>query len=273
MGGSGIEVGPMPLERGHHRCEKLSKRSQLSDLLKMKLMMVHLCADGKLCVPSQAKQLIQRLLLWYPVTPWRASHDNSSSQTFCHRQCSQVGKTNFKIVLALQARIRPWSDPAEVADRNEVLHMEFLSMGETIRVGQEIWFAAWMSDQVSHFKNQILEGLSRRVGTLQKFVPVYTPWVNDTVERLNQDILQVFRALLMEWNLDTKHWEYVLPVVPHYLNNSPVASFANRFPVQLFTGLPTTTPLDVLLQPGQTAAATRLRTTDMEQVGPSLDKL
>ncbi|POM76223.1 Hypothetical protein PHPALM_6568 [Phytophthora palmivora] len=135
---------------------------------------------------------------------------------------------------------RPWSDPAEIADRNEVLHVDFLSMGETYNYTRYLlvlkdelthfceWIAcdsgssevaaaavldwakrfglpaARMSDQGSHFKDQVLEELSRRVDTLQRFAPIYTPRVNGTVERLNQDILQVFRALLMEWKLDTK---------------------------------------------------------------------
>ncbi|POM67048.1 LOW QUALITY PROTEIN: Hypothetical protein PHPALM_17005 [Phytophthora palmivora] len=158
-------------------------------------------------------------------------------------------------------------------NRNEVLHMDFLSMGETYNSTRYLlvlkdelthfceliacdsacsemaaavvldWAkrfglpAAWMSDQCSHFKNQVLEELSRR------------------------------------WKLDTKNWEYVLPVVQHNLNNSPVSSLANKAPVELFTGLPTTTQLDVLLQPGQSAAASRLKTVDMGHGGPPLEKL
>lgn len=68
---------------------------------------------------------------------------------------------------------------------------------------------------------------------LHTFVPVYTPWVNGTVERLNRDILQVMRVLILEYQLDTKSWEYLLPLVQANLNQTPVASLGGKAPLEL----------------------------------------
>ncbi|POM77486.1 hypothetical protein PHPALM_5120 [Phytophthora palmivora] len=155
---------------------------------------------------------------------------------------------------------RPWAEPRAVAGRNEVLHMDYLSMDDSYGPTKYVlvlkdelthfcelipcdsptsmvvataildWYkrfgmpSTWMSDQGTHFKNEIMAELSRRLKGVQTFVPVYTPWVNGTVERLNRDILHVVRALLLEMQLDTRNWEYFLPVVEANLNHTPVLS-------------------------------------------------
>ncbi|POM71410.1 Hypothetical protein PHPALM_12030 [Phytophthora palmivora] len=71
----------------------------------------------------------------------------------------------------------------------------------------------WISDNGSHFKAQVMEDLAGRLQASQKFVPVYTPWVNGTVKRVNRDLLQVSRVMLLELQLDTRNWHYLLPVI------------------------------------------------------------
>ncbi|OWZ03289.1 LOW QUALITY PROTEIN: hypothetical protein PHMEG_00025008 [Phytophthora megakarya] len=78
---------------------------------------------------------------------------------------------------------------------------------------------------------------TRDLGTLHTFVPVYTPWVNGTVQRLNLDILQVVRVLLLEYQLDTKSWEHLMPLVQSNLNQTLVNSLDGKVPLELFTGL------------------------------------
>lgn len=62
-----------------------------------------------------------------------------------------------------------------------------------------------MSDNGLHFKSQGMAGLSKRLGVTHAFVTVYTPWVNGTVGRVNRDILQVLRVMLLEPQLDTRN--------------------------------------------------------------------
>ncbi|KAE8988589.1 hypothetical protein PR003_g23126 [Phytophthora rubi] len=71
--------------------------------------------------------------------------------------------------------------------------------------------AKWPTDNGSHFRSAVMAELATRLHGLQSFEPDYTPWINGTVERINRDILQVVRALLLELRLDTRSWEYLFP--------------------------------------------------------------
>lgn len=51
-----------------------------------------------------------------------------------------------------------------------------------------------LSDQGSHFRNEVVKHWCARMKVEQVFSPVYMPWLNGTVQRLNRDILQVLRA-------------------------------------------------------------------------------
>ncbi|OWZ12847.1 RNA-directed DNA polymerase [Phytophthora megakarya] len=70
---------------------------------------------------------------------------------------------------------------------------------------------SWDSYNGSHFKAEVMAQLSERLKANQSFVPVYTPWTNGPVERINRDILQVLRTILLEFQLDTRNWPYLLP--------------------------------------------------------------
>ncbi|KAE9048084.1 hypothetical protein PR002_g671 [Phytophthora rubi] len=107
----------------------------------------------------------------------------------------------------------------------------------------------WESDNGSHFKAALMQQLADRLKVVQKFVPVYTPWINGTVERVNRDILHVLRLMLMELNLDTRKWPYLLPLIQANLNHSAVASLEGHAPIELFTGLPAPSLLDTVVVP------------------------
>ncbi|KAG3078129.1 hypothetical protein PI125_g21071 [Phytophthora idaei] len=107
----------------------------------------------------------------------------------------------------------------------------------------------WVSDNGSHFKNQVMEWLAKRLGASHQFVPVYTPWIDGTVERVNRDILQVLRVMPLESRLDTRNWVHLLPSIQANLNHTPMYSLGNCAPVELFTGLPSASTLDILAAP------------------------
>ena len=69
------------------------------------------------------------------------------------------------------------------------------------------------------------------------YVPVYTPWINGTIERLNWDILQVLGVLIMDLRLDVRNWPHLMPMVQANLNHAPVLSLGNCTAVEVFTGL------------------------------------
>lgn len=105
----------------------------------------------------------------------------------------------------------------------------------------------------------------------RSFSPVYTPWVNGTIERLNKDVLQVLRALLLDYGLDRHEWPYLLPVVQACLNHAQVRSLAGHSPTELFTGLKPASPLDVIVR--QTPAGEELVVVDPEDVSRQIEKL
>ncbi|OWZ04566.1 hypothetical protein PHMEG_00023512, partial [Phytophthora megakarya] len=144
---------------------------------------------------------------------------------------------------------RDWTVDRQVSKRNECLHLDYLYLGESYGDAKYVLvlkdelthfceFGApltWMSDNGSHFKCQVMELLAERLGVNHQFVPVYTPWINGTVERVNRDILQVLRVMLLESRLDTRNWTHLLPIIQANLNHTPVLSLGNCAPVELFT--------------------------------------
>ncbi|KAF1314579.1 hypothetical protein FI667_g16581, partial [Globisporangium splendens] len=180
---------------------------------------------------------------------------------------------------------RRWPVSRVVTRRNECLHMDFMYLGESYGVAKYVlvlkdelthycepipadsassltaaeavldWYkrfgmpGMWMSDNGSHFKNQLMEELSQRFRVNHEFVPVYTPWINGTVERVNRDILQVLRVMLLELQYDTRNWFYLLPMIQANLNHSPAASLGNCAPIELFTGLPAASRLNAVVCP------------------------
>lgn len=55
--------------------------------------------------------------------------------------------------------------------------------------------------------------------------------------RLNRNIVQVLRAMILEFNDDQRHWVSLIPVVQSSLNQTSVPLLANRSSVELFIGL------------------------------------
>ncbi|POM58831.1 Hypothetical protein PHPALM_36473 [Phytophthora palmivora] len=146
---------------------------------------------------------------------------------------------------------RPWNITHKTTRRNELLHMDFLHMGESYGYLQYVlvlkddishfcelvacesanglvaanavldWYKRfglpemWQSDNGSHFRNILMDDLKARLGALHRFVP----------------------ALLLEFELDTRNWVHLLPVLQSNLNHTPVRSLRGKSPVEVFTGL------------------------------------
>ncbi|GMF21819.1 unnamed protein product [Phytophthora fragariaefolia] len=155
---------------------------------------------------------------------------------------------------------RPWGEVIDCSSRNGVLHFDYLYMGESYSDTKYLlvlrdhaphfcelvcadtaesmvvtetllaWHSrfgippVWVSNQGSHFKNEVIAELSRRLRTQQTFIPAYSPWVNGSIERINQDILQVIRAMILTYKISYKDWVYLAPMVQSNLNHTPVPS-------------------------------------------------
>ncbi|OWZ20622.1 hypothetical protein PHMEG_0004934 [Phytophthora megakarya] len=100
-----------------------------------------------------------------------------------------------------------------------------------------------ISDTATHFKNELLTELCRYTQTQQDFTVAYCPWINGSVERINRDILQVLRVMVLESRLRQEQWADLLPLVQANLNQTAVQILANMSPIEVFTGLERSSPL------------------------------
>ncbi|RAW34202.1 hypothetical protein PC110_g9486 [Phytophthora cactorum] len=144
---------------------------------------------------------------------------------------------------------------------NEVVEWDFLSLGEGF--GDSSYLLV-VKDDLSHFCELFAcatptayvaaEALTRWYARLKEelnFTPVFSPWLNGTVERLNKDVLQALRALLMKYGLDQHEWPYLIPACQANLNHTRVKSLPGRAPVGVFTALPASLVLDAIVMPAR----------------------
>ncbi|GMF42754.1 unnamed protein product [Phytophthora fragariaefolia] len=168
---------------------------------------------------------------------------------------------------------RPWRETYRCNERNQALHWDFLYLGEsfgdlkyllvlkddashycelvkcelpTSTVAADAimdWHSRfgtprdWISDPGTHFKNDVINKLCAQLKCTQIFSPTYSPWINGSVERVNRDILQVLRVLILDYKLNHRDWPGLIPIVQANLNHTAVPSLAGKTPGELFTGL------------------------------------
>ena len=68
------------------------------------------------------------------------------------------------------------------------------------------WF---VSDQGSHFKNQLIDELTSELRVHHHFTTAYSPWANGSVERVCREVLRATKALCSEWKLAPRDWPAV----------------------------------------------------------------
>ncbi|OWZ11151.1 hypothetical protein PHMEG_00015874 [Phytophthora megakarya] len=237
-----------------------------------------LLVSERLWVPEKELSLLQRILI--------VAHCGAQ----CHRCIEPMMSTLtelFEIANLAQVCRRFLSRCLLCKERNELLHFDYLYLGDSMGTCQYVlvlkdglthfcelvacdsptsvvtataivhWWKRFgassvlVSDQGSHFKNELIAQVCKKLDIDQSLVVAYAPWINGTIERLNRDVLQVLRVLVMEYTLDTHEWVYLLPLVQGNLNHTPVRSLGDRAPSELFTGLQRPTPFEPILERGQ----------------------
>jgi transposase InsO family protein len=168
---------------------------------------------------------------------------------------------------------RPFGETMQANDRNQVLHFDFLEIGLSYNglkyllvlkdgLSQYVelvpcasacaavviqalldWFkrfgivSIWVSDQGSHFKNNVMTELQKRLRSRHHFTTAYCPWANGTVERVNRDILSVLRTLASEMGMPLDSWPLLIPLVQFVLNQTATTDLENLAPIQVFLGM------------------------------------
>eukprot|EP00924_Labyrinthula_sp_SR-Ha-C_P002993 snap_masked-scaffold_58-processed-gene-0.46-mRNA-1 protein AED:0.71 eAED:0.71 QI:0/-1/0/1/-1/1/1/0/239 len=76
-----------------------------------------------------------------------------------------------------------------------------------------------ITDNGSHFSNNLLETLSNKIGFEQTFSIAYSPWTNGSVETINTTILRCIRNLVSQYRLHESEWPKLLPTITYIINN------------------------------------------------------
>ena len=200
---------------------------------------------------------------------------------------------------------RPLGEALHAEKPNELLHWDFLYMGPSEQGEENVlvikddaskfvwlfptktttandtlnclleWFAVfgvsknWVTDQGTHFKNEVIKGVQHAMGAHHHFTTARCPWANGTVEVVNREVLRCVRALLSEW---------VIKLVQMVLNHTPSPSLGGVAPVTAMMGLPPISPLDNVMTPENVQEATleEIQTAQkqhIEDLQQALDKM
>ena len=93
-----------------------------------------------------------------------------------------------------------------------------------------------ISDKGSHFANQVLESLEKKLRYSHNFSISYAPWSNGAIEVANATILKYVRQLLSEYGLLEKEWKSIIPIVQYLINSKKMTRRLNMSPFELMLG-------------------------------------
>ena len=119
------------------------------------------------------------------------------------------------------------------------------------------WFSRFgipdviITDQGTHFKNQLVARLTTLMGIEHHFTTAYCPWSNGTIERMNREIIRLLRALRSEYRIPTPQWICLVPLVQYVLNTNKFDSLAGMSPIQVVTGRVPASPLALVFRSGK----------------------
>ena len=109
-----------------------------------------------------------------------------------------------------------------------------------------------VTDGGSHFVNQLVEALVTRFRSAHHVTTPYAPWANGSIERVNREILRLWRVLLGETALVEAKWRTLRPLVQAILNKTANASFDGLSPVEIHLARKVAIPLDTVVYAGLT---------------------
>jgi len=56
----------------------------------------------------------------------------------------------------------------------------------------------WITDQGTHSKCSVINQVKKELGSNHVFTTAYCPWANSRVERMNRDVLSIFRSMIQK---------------------------------------------------------------------------
>eukprot|EP00924_Labyrinthula_sp_SR-Ha-C_P011164 snap_masked-scaffold_81-processed-gene-0.9-mRNA-1 protein AED:1.00 eAED:1.00 QI:0/-1/0/0/-1/1/1/0/211 len=100
-----------------------------------------------------------------------------------------------------------------------------------------------ITDNGSHFSNNLIHDLSKSIGFEQNFTIAYSTWTNGSVETANNGILNYLKSLVNQFGLHESQWPSILPLITYIINNKPMERRDGRTPNELFLYHRLETPL------------------------------
>lgn len=101
----------------------------------------------------------------------------------------------------------------------------------------------WVSDQDTHFTDEIIDLHFKEYGTTHHFTTAYPPRHNGTVESFNRKFMSACRTLSTETKLGPHEWHDILPTPESIINEGPNARLernevgVSRSPLDFMTGI------------------------------------
>jgi hypothetical protein len=106
-----------------------------------------------------------------------------------------------------------------------------------------------VSDQGSHFKNKVISTLNERLRSKHHFTVAYTPWANGSIEIIVKDFETTLKKLRLEMKVPKSDWTSLIPLVEYAMNHAPRSEKCGYSPIEIFSGMKPSHPLDALLTP------------------------
>jgi transposase InsO family protein len=103
-----------------------------------------------------------------------------------------------------------------------------------------------ITDGGTHFVNNLIQALVRRFRAHHHVTTAYAPWANGVIERVNREIVKLWRVLMAEVSLAEEKWATLRPLVQAILNRTAGADFDGLSPSELHLARRVDTPLDTV---------------------------
>ena len=94
--------------------------------------------------------------------------------------------------------------------------------------------------------NNIIQALVRRFRAHHHVTTAYAPWANGIIERVNREIVKLWRVLMAEVSLPADQWATLRPLVQAILNRTAGADFDGLSPAELHLARRLEVPLDTI---------------------------
>jgi hypothetical protein len=103
-----------------------------------------------------------------------------------------------------------------------------------------------ITDGGTHFVNHLIQALVRRFRAHHHVTTAYAPWANGVIERVNREIVKLWRVLMAEVSLPAEQWATLRPLVQAVLNRTAGADFDGLSPAELHLARRLEVPLDTV---------------------------